>query len=43
MIQFEYAYDGNGMYTFKQSTQAYVVPNTLPFPPCGDNCQPTSS
>jgi len=42
LIQFEYAYEGNGLYTFKQSTQAYVVPNVLPFPPCGDNCQPNA-
>lgn len=40
LIQFEYNYGDVGLYTFKQSTQAYVVPNTLPFPPCGNNCQP---
>jgi len=42
LIHFTYDYSGNGLYKFMQSTQAYVVPNTLPFPPCGDNCQPNS-
>jgi PhoPQ-activated pathogenicity-related protein len=40
LIQFDYNFGAEGLYTFKQSTQAYVVPNTLPFPPCGNNCQP---
>eukprot|EP01133_Synstelium_polycarpum_P003424 gene3424-3889_t len=27
-------------YTLKFTSEVAVVPNTLPFPPCGDNCQP---
>jgi PhoPQ-activated pathogenicity-related protein len=42
MIQFDFEYPDHsgGMYTFKQSTEAHVIPNTLPFPPCGNHCQP---
>lgn len=28
-------------FIFKVSTEVFVLPDTLPYPPCGNNCQPS--
>eukprot|EP01112_Ceratiomyxa_fruticulosa_P011099 TRINITY_DN2987_c0_g1_i1.p1 TRINITY_DN2987_c0_g1~~TRINITY_DN2987_c0_g1_i1.p1 ORF type:complete len:496 (+),score=111.08 TRINITY_DN2987_c0_g1_i1:188-1675(+) len=44
MIELAFAeYNPPQEYEFKVTSEVYVVPNTFPFPPCGNNCQPSGS
>eukprot|EP01113_Clastostelium_recurvatum_P011230 TRINITY_DN1567_c0_g2_i2.p1 TRINITY_DN1567_c0_g2~~TRINITY_DN1567_c0_g2_i2.p1 ORF type:complete len:495 (-),score=130.05 TRINITY_DN1567_c0_g2_i2:151-1512(-) len=41
MFDFDWAQNGPlGDFTFASTTEVFVTPDKLPFPPCGDNCQP---
>jgi len=39
MVELQYEYEGIGD-VFTVTTEVNVVPDRLPFPPCGDHCQP---
>ncbi|EFA75636.1 PhoPQ-activated pathogenicity-related protein [Heterostelium album PN500] len=40
-LEAEYVYENpfEAEYTMKYTSEVAIVPNTLPFPPCGNNCQ----